>query len=429
MASLLRTPPSRVALFACALFLGIGVAGVAAQPFTLQGPGLDPRDFRVTVFASGLNFPYGMARLKDRSLLVATSDPTGGSYFRSTGTLLRFVDANRDGVADAAGTILFSGLPGPLTALCVTGRLVFVTSSGATRRITVLRTGRRPGDPLTLVGTIDFAFPAGWEHTTYALAARRAQQSTAYDLFFNVGSRGNADQDETTVNVTGLMTGTLAGASIYRVTVRDRFPRPPSFTKLMQVASGLRNAAGLALQASRGDLYLAENGIDGLVDRNEPLSVDELGRIPRAGLKGAVEDFGFPASYVEYRTGTVVGGAGIAPLATFQPIPSPDGSESEGPAQIALSPARFRAPLKNGVFVGFHGRFDRAGVVNEENPLVFWSRATGEYFHVVSNDEPAVGHLDGLCASGDSLFVSDLDRGGALVAGGGGVIYQIAAAR
>src|SRR3954470_2330340 len=78
---------------------------------------VDPLDFRVTTFASGLNYPEGMVQLADGSLLVATSRPlgTGASFFNSAGDLLRFVDADRDGVADGPGTALFSGLPGGLT--------------------------------------------------------------------------------------------------------------------------------------------------------------------------------------------------------------------------------------------------------------------------------------------------------------------------
>ena len=41
-----------------------------AQPFTVQGPGVNSNDFRITTFARGLDFPLGMAKLSDGSLLV-----------------------------------------------------------------------------------------------------------------------------------------------------------------------------------------------------------------------------------------------------------------------------------------------------------------------------------------------------------------------
>src|SRR5262245_31091945 len=71
-----------------------------AAALAIQGPEVKPGDFRVTTFASGLNYPLGMARLPDGSLLVTTSDGTG--FFNSTGKLLRLVDADRNGVADGA---------------------------------------------------------------------------------------------------------------------------------------------------------------------------------------------------------------------------------------------------------------------------------------------------------------------------------------
>ena len=84
----------------------------------------------------------------------------------ATGTLLRFVDANGDGVADGPGEVMYSGLPGTLTAMRTIGDLVFVMSSQTQdESIWVLRMGATPSDPYSLVGTIYFHFPtASWEH-------------------------------------------------------------------------------------------------------------------------------------------------------------------------------------------------------------------------------------------------------------------------
>ena len=78
----------RVLLFICGLTLLS--ATVAAQ-----APGLPLQEgvpLNAVVFAGGLNFPVGMVVLPDGSLLVGSSNPTGGSYFSSTGELLRLVD-------------------------------------------------------------------------------------------------------------------------------------------------------------------------------------------------------------------------------------------------------------------------------------------------------------------------------------------------
>jgi hypothetical protein len=118
----------------------------------------------------------------------------------------------------------------------------------------------------------------------------------------------------------------------------------------------------------------------------------------------------------------------VQPLFTFQPIGPAPGSESEGPAEIAFAPALFPEGLNNGVFIGFHGRFDAHGTANEENPLVYCDLNSGVYFHFINNDEPAIGHLDALLATEDSLYVADLTGQGSIFSNSAtGVIYQIRA--
>ena len=93
-------------------------------PFSVGGdPSVNPADFRITTFASGLNYPAGMLALPDGSLLVGVSNPVGGSsYFSSSGELLRFTDTTGTGVADnPAGEVLYNGLPGELTSLSQAG--------------------------------------------------------------------------------------------------------------------------------------------------------------------------------------------------------------------------------------------------------------------------------------------------------------------
>src|SRR3989441_8645739 len=117
------------ALVTAALGLALGTATPdAAHALNIGGPGVSPADFRITAFATGLNFPYGMQLLSDGSLLVATSrpvDPNNPSFFNSVGELIRLLDTNGDGVADSS-SIALSGLPGVLTGLGVAGNLVFV---------------------------------------------------------------------------------------------------------------------------------------------------------------------------------------------------------------------------------------------------------------------------------------------------------------
>lgn len=196
---------------------------------------------------------------------------------------------------------------------------------------------------------------------------------------------------------------------------------------LRRIASGLRNAAGFAFHPATGDLYLQDNGIDGLVDPNEPHSADELNRIRREWIGSSVPDFGFPDSYTAYRTGDIVGGLGEQPLIVFQPITDPlTGRRSEGPNQMTFAPSGFPKGLNRGIFIGFHGKFTLGGIQNDENPVVYADPETGEYFHFIAGQQHGVGHLDGLLATADCLYVADLVTHGNLFNGGGaGVIYRI----
>jgi len=443
-----------------------------AAPFSVGGdPIVNPSDFRVTTFAGGLNYPHGLQSLSDGSLLVAVNNPNNGgaNIFDTTGQLLRFTDANRDGVADRAGTVLFDGLPGPVTAVRQAGHFILATSSPAGgERISFLRPGKTPADPLTLVGSINFQFPsASWEHTTFALAIRPTPgQPGNFDVFFNIGSEfngvvignngqvvldpnGNPTLQPTldAVQVGGLLSATLNGDSIYMATVHD-VRGTPRLSNLKQVASGLRNAASLAIDPATGDLWLADNGIDGNDGSNEAWSTDELDHIPAAQIGGAIEYFGFPqlvngqvvTSYVKTidKPGDPVvvvnPTVGVQPVVAFQPIPDPvltaEGSESEGSSGFALSPPGFPTGLNHGVFVGFHGKFNQGGVANEENPLVFADPGTGRYFNFISNNLDDIGHLDEIMSTADSLFVADLSSSGELFGPSGlgdGKIYQIKA--
>jgi glucose/arabinose dehydrogenase len=415
---------ARLALTLIAVFFCFRAAGV---PFAVQGAGVNSNDFRITTFASGLDFPLGMARLSDASLLVAINQ--GTSFFNSTGKLLRLVDANEDGIADDQGSVLYGSLPGSQTAVRVAGSLILTT--GQRQPITVLRTGPSPGSPLALVGRIIIAYPGSWYHPNSALELRKTPgQTNSFDLLFQLGSDSNFAVTTRTASLTNDnipgATGVLPGDSAFLLTITDNGTNVTA-RNLTHLASGLRNAAGFAFHPTTGDLYFQDNGIDGLVNANEPLSADELNFIARSNLGGLTEHFGFPSNYTAYRTGTVVGGADIQPLIAFQPIPSPStGRESEGPNDIVFAPPGFPNGLNTGVFIGFHGKFNGGGTNNEENPVVYANPATGDYFHFIQGQQTGVGHLDGLLATRDSLFVADLVTTGNTGNGAGaGAIYQI----
>jgi len=420
----------RIGLLAVAA--GVAVTSPAALELS-SDPRAKAQLFAVTGFATGLDYPFGMAELEDGSILVGTSRPILGSvgFGSTTGRLLRLVDADGDGVADGPGALVADGLPARVTCVRPAGPFVLVSSFGPPNRITVLRRGAAPADPLAALGSIDFTYDASpSEHGHFALAVRPKPGATgSHEVFFNLGAATNAAATPGGVTLSGLLTGRALPDSIHAFTIADG-PTGPVLSDLRPIAVGLRNAAGIAF-APNGDLLFEDNGIDGLVDRAEPLSADELNRIPALQIGAGAPDFGFPSSYVEYRTGTVVGGPAVAPDFAFQPLPDPiTGSESEGPAEIAFAPPGFPEGFGDGVFVGFHGQFNLAGVANEENPVVFANHATGEYFHFIPNDAPDVGHPDSLLATDDALYLADMAPLGHLFNGTNdakGVIWKIRA--
>ncbi len=419
---------TRSAIAVCAALTLTGGSFGFAQGQT-PNLGSDPRitsaGLEIGVFAEGLNFPMGMIALPDDSILVATSDPTGGSFFRSTGELLRLTDADGDGVADDGGTVVATDLTGPLVAIQRAGDLVFVATGGYQEEgIYVLRRGDRWQSPMTLLGKIDVINP-GSEHQTYGLAVRETPgESGSYDLLFNAGAYGNVDAGGNRVSLGGLATGYLEDASIYMLTVIDT-GSDVSFSEPVKVAGGLRNASAFVFERESGDLIIGENGMDTPGNEIVSFSADEINVIPADEI-GVVEyDFGFPETYIDYATGELIGSEGALPIVAFNSL---DGSESEGIASLVQMPESFPAPFGDGYVAGFHGQFDSFGDDNEENPLVFFNTTTGDRFELISNDNAAIGHLDSLFASESALYVADLCGIGLLTeANACGVIYRVSA--
>ncbi|MGL4513986.1 MAG: hypothetical protein ACRCT8_12920 [Lacipirellulaceae bacterium] len=416
----------------CGAALGLAIASrLLAQPFAFNGPGLDPASVRVTTFATGLHFPVGMSALDDGSVLVAVSNGTGSFFGSTSGSIVRLVDADGDGVSESRETLVSNVPGGRLSSLDRAGNLVAVTGQGTDVPIAVYRLGATPSSPMSLVGRLNLTYPGGggWLHPHSSLALReKPAEAGVYELYFQLGSDTNIGVTTRTVGLGGTLglTATLAGDAVHRVELVDSGGSVTARNHTV-VATGLRNATGLAFHPVSGDLYIGDNGIDGLVDPNEPTSPDEINVLPAASLGGAPENYGFPGTYQQYRTGAQVGSGGIAPLVNIQPLPSPNGFEAEGVNEIAFAPPLFPEPFAGGLFAGMHGKFSLGGIANEENPLVFVDVENASYFHAVSNAEAGVGHLDGFHSTRDTLYLSDLSPSGGLssTAANTGVVYAI----
>jgi glucose/arabinose dehydrogenase len=305
--------------------------------------------------------------------------------------------------------------------------LYYIGEFGATA-ITALAPGAAESDPLSVAGRLSFSYPPGHGHPTPGFAVRPTPgDPQAVDLVFNIGSQFNnaLSTDPVTISGFGLGPTALDGDSLYMVTIRETGGTALA-SNPRQVATGIRNVYGMAFDPASGDLYFADNAIDEdvVTTTSEPPQADELNRIPAADLGVNVLRFGYPDCYRAYRTNDLVEtapgtcGGVTQSLFQFQPIPNTaSGSRSEGPAEIAFSPALFPAPFQGGIFAGFSGGVGPGGV-NNQNAVVFVDSLFGQALHFVASGTPGIGNILGVHSTQDSLFLADWN---------GGTIYQVTA--
>ena len=432
--------------------LALSFSGEAVRATNL---GIDPMfqdRFRITEFATGLNFPTGLVQLKDGSLLVGTTQ--GSNFFdpQNTGQLVRLQDTNGDGVAEK--TILYDGaiagnkLSGSIGGIRAIDDYLFVNTLD---RISVFQQGADfSANSLAFKGSLDFSFPANRYQASSALAVRPTG-TQQFELFFNLGATvNNLATPSGSISIAGqngiaLATTTLTGDSIYKLPISIGSNLTVGTPTL--VATGLRNAAALGFDKTTGDLYIGENGIDSItnVGLYQSLTTDELNLLTAAQLANSeVKNFGFPAYGEKYGSpGVFVNGAGedvspnsifTDPLTTFQPISNPKpGSESTGFATLAFAPTAFPDELNDGLFLGFFGRLTYQDGDDLKNPLVYYDLATKSYSHFLSTNRPggSFGHFSSLLSTQDSLFATDMGAGSGLLffspGSGLGKVYQIQA--
>ncbi len=469
----------RAILVTLAAMLWVMPTDVGAQPppVTPLGPGFDATAYtnqlKVTTFASGLNYPAGMQQY-DGGILVGTTNGAFANTSTNSGHLLLLTDTTGSGVANQRVDLTpTTGLPGDITSLQFAGNLLFVTSNVLTSNpvISVLRPGATPTSPFVSLGSINLNFPTvnstAWEHVSFGLTARPTPgQAGNYDVLFNLGSRTNQTSDETSdgsgvytqhvgattsgSNVSGFGSASLNPESIYMTTVSYN-GTTAGLSSPVQVAHGLRNAVGMAFQPGTGNLYFADNGMDGSTANGHPndgygnaaYSLDTLHTIANANIGTSFPKTNFAYDFYENTPQTYPQHGSpdaIAKFAPFGPFDSTNHNsspnESEGPNGIAFSPPNFPSALQ-GIFIGFHGQYDVVGppnttthTGNEEDPVVFYNTTTGQYWDFIGTNEPDIGHLDGMLSTSNALFMSDLaDANGALTGSNptlnAGAIYEI----
>jgi len=212
-----------------------------------------PPGFRATIFADGLVHPRWLAVAANGDVLLA--EQRAGRV-----TVLR--DGDGDGYAELRGTLL-AGLDRP-HGLAIQGGYLYV---GEPTRI--IRVPWQPGDlqprgPVEQV-TPNGALGDGWGHSTRTILFEPDGSS----FLVAVGSRGNTGEEANP-----------------RATIQ-RFRADGSGRST--VASGLRNAVGLAFRPGTQELWTVVNERDGLGDGLVP---DYLARVESGDF------FGWPYAYV-----------------------------------------------------------------------------------------------------------------------------------
>ncbi len=401
----------------------------------------DNANYTVTRFADGLGYVTSMTELVDGSLLVTS---TNGSPFdpASSSRLIRLADADGNGAADSFQVL--ATLEGFATSVVREGALIFTTSTAqGPPTINIWRTGTTTGnhstDPLELAGTLVFTFPAGFIHSTYALATRSSpEEPDAIELVFGVGAKADSPSTDPSLTV-GLAAGSASTSfeaaqlppdTIQRLVIRDTGSSILGGA-LTTIATGVRNPAGMVF-AANGDLIFQDNGIDGGNEGGVPgteKSADELNVIKADELGIEVPDFGFSEAYTAYELGAndEVISVGDDP-AYRKPAVSftrqPDGSRNEGAVEIAEAPVGFGGQYLDTIFTAFFG--DWNADTNDENPVVAADLITGEQFHWIA---PGVmGHPQGMLAVPNGLYISDSASVGGFntgVAQNSSIIYRI----
>lgn len=345
---------SRAAAAAVSVAAGAAAGPAAAQPRPAapacapDNAGLAlPAGFCATLFAEGLVQPRHGVVAPTGELLVNS---------RTTGGIVALVDADGDGRAETVRKVADAGGTGIALA---NGALYATWGTAIVRYPLVPGTVQVSGGPDTVVRDL----PTGG-HTAHNFVVDGAT------LYVNIGSRTNScqEQDRRTQSKgvdPCVELETRAGIWTFDANGRQQTPAQGK-----RFATGIRNAVAMARHPGDGALWAMQHGRDQLLQNWAPMfdetysaenPAEELLRV------GRNDDFGWPYCYTVTATkqkilapeyggdGREVGRCRRAKAAVY-PFPghwAPNAMHFYTGTQF---PARYR----DGVFVAFHGSWNRA---------------------------------------------------------------------
>jgi glucose/arabinose dehydrogenase len=398
---------------------GGGTAGAAPrveQKCADNNDGLTlPTGFCATVFAEGLGAPRHIASAPNGDLFVNVAGAKSGS--KAGIVVLR----DRDGDGDADSTTVIGNATG--TGVAYRDGMLYADAGP-----TIVR-WRVPAGTMTATGaaeTVVSGLPSGGH------SARTMVLGAGDALYVNVGSATNSCQVKDRANNSPgedpcKELATRAGLWKYSAAGTNQ-----AHAASARFATGIRNGMGLAIHPTSGTVYATQHGRDQLT-QNWGRSAEYGAENPAEVLLSVSQndDFGWPYCYYSLETKATVlapeyGGDGTKPgrcASAKAPVAQYPGHWA--PMSLLFytgsqMPARYR----NGVFIAFHGSWNRApqpqaGYQVVFQPLDASGKASGAYEAFANgfagsdmSPQGATHRPVGLAQSADGgIYVSD-DKGG-----------------
>lgn len=411
--------------------LAVSAAALEAQPSQpcpAGNAGLTlPAGFCAQVFADTVGSARHLAVAANGDLFVVLGTVAPGSVTqigrlrpdRGAGGILILRDSDRDGRADMEARI---GMANTSTGIAIRGNTLFVSALNAIVRF---RVNPDRFGVLTGPDTIATGFPAGG-HASKSLAL-----DDSAGLFVSVGSASNVCRVNRNEPAPDPCPEMPTRSGIWRYDANRTGQQHPRDGE--RWATGVRNGMGLYWHAGLRALFGTSHGRDGLhtlfpalytLEQNADTPSEEFFRLDRGA------DLGWPYCFHDRRKNLKVlapeyGGDGSAVgRCTGKTMPLVGFPGHWGPnAMMFYTGTMFPAKYRDGVFVAFHGSWNRMPLDEDGYNLVFQPMRAGlpagafEVFgegFAEGDKEPirAPHRPSGLAQGPDgALYISDDQRG------------------
>ena len=358
---------------------GSGASGKDCD--TTSGLSLPP-GFCATIFADGIGHARHLAVGADGTVFANT---WSGKYFGNEppppgGFIIALRDTNGDGKADDVRRL---GQPSQAGATGGTGIALyrdglFVEEGSRILRYQMGRDGLPGGGPQVVLNGL----ATDGEHNMHPFVI-----SPRGELFVNTGSATNSCQVKNRAPGSPGKSPCDEKALRAGIWLYDANARNQNYSTQARYVSGLRNSGGMTFDAS-GRLFGVQHGRDQLAQSWSRLYTPEQGaELPAEELVELIrgKDYGWPECYFDPGKGSLVlapeyGGDGkTAGLCAQRQGPVAAFPAHWAPNDVAFYPGgSFPTAYKGGMFIAFHGSWNRAPLPQAGYNVVFQRFANGK---------------------------------------------------